>query len=197
MEGGEGTGGEGMARRSAMELDRVEKPLQQMRKQLKSLPDDPTPEQVHKLRTHARRIEAVATALEPMDDKAAKQLVKAIKPVRKAAGGVRDMDVLTGDLLGMPHDGMNGSLNGSLVRLVEHLAGVRQQSASELMDAVSRQRKTARRRLKKFARAMESVASGKKPARIEVSRTFASEDGNGSPASELLAELSRWPKLNA
>lgn len=176
-----------------MELDRVERPLRQMRKLLKTLPEDPTPEQVHMLRTRARRIEAVATALEPVDGKAAKQLVKAIKPVRKAAGGVRDMDVLTGDLLNMPRDGMNEAR----VRLVEHLAGMRQDSADELMDAVDRQRKTARRKLKKFARTVESVANGEKPARIEVSRTFESEDGNGTPASELIAELGRWPKLNA
>src|SRR6185437_2198386 len=136
-----------MARRKAMELDRVEKPLRQMRKLLKDLPADPAPEEVHQLRTRARRIEAVATALEPVDGKAAKQLVKAIKPVRKAAGGVRDMDVLTGDLLGMPQDGKNGAR----VRLVGHLAGMRQESADELMDAVGRQRKTARRQLKKFA----------------------------------------------
>lgn len=180
-----------------MELDRVEKPLRQMRKLLKGLPDDPAPDEVHQLRTRARRIEAVATALEPVDGKAAKQLVKAIKPVRKAAGDVRDMDVLTGDLLNMPQDGMNGSLNASLVRLVEHLSNLRQQSAGELMETVGRQRKTARRQLKKFARTVESVASGKKKARIEVSRTFASEDGSGTPASEWIAELGRWPKLNA
>lgn len=180
-----------------MELDRVEKPLRQMRKLLKSLPDNPLPDDVHKLRTRARRIEAVAAALKPADGKIARQLMKAIKPVRKAAGGVRDMDVLTEDLLGLPQHGMNGSLNGSLVRLVEHLGSMRQQSADDLMDAVSRQRKVARKRLKRFARRVKSVASGKKPARIQVARALASDDGDGSRASELVDELRSWPRLNA
>lgn len=176
-----------------MELNRIEKPLQQMRELLKSLPSDPAPEEVHKLRTRARHIEAVVAALEPVNGKAAKQLVKTIKPVRKAAGGVRDMDVLTADLLGMPQDGMNGSL----ARLAEHLRNMRQQGASDLMDAVSQQRKAARRQLKKFVRTVKSVAEGKKPARIEVTRALASEDGDGSLASDLIEELRRWPRLNA
>jgi CHAD domain-containing protein len=176
-----------------MELERAERALRQMRKLLSSLPDDPAPNQVHMLRTRARRIEAVAAAFEPVDGKAAKQLLKAIKPVRKAAGGVRDMDVLTEDLLGMPQDGMNGSL----VRLVDHLERMRQQSAGELMDAVSRQRKAARRQLKKFVRTVESVGNGKKQTRTKFARALASKDGNGSLASDLIEELSRWPSLNA
>jgi CHAD domain-containing protein len=62
---------------------------------------------------------------------------------------------------------------------------------------VSRQRKTARRQLKKFARTVESVANGNKTARSEAARVLASKDGNGSLASDLIAELSRWPRPNA
>ncbi|HLI03494.1 MAG TPA: CHAD domain-containing protein, partial [Terracidiphilus sp.] len=112
-----------------MEFDRIERPLRQMRNLLKLLPDDPAPEQVHMLRTRARRIEAVAAALEPVSGKAARQLVKAIRPVRKAAGGVRDMDVLTQELLAMPRDGINAPPNSSLARLVEHLSALRRQCA--------------------------------------------------------------------
>lgn len=176
-----------------MELERAEKALRQMRELLKSLPDDPAPDEVHTLRTRARRIEAVAAALEPVDGKAAKQLVKALKPVRKAAGGVRDMDVLTADLRGIPQDRMNGAQ----VRLLEHLGSMRRQNADALMDAVGRQRKAALRQLKKFVRAVESVANGEKPPRVEVLQALASKDGNGSLASDLIEELSRWPRLNA
>jgi CHAD domain-containing protein len=176
-----------------MELERAEGALRQMRKLLKSLPDDPAPDEVHMLRTRARRIEAVAAALEPVDGKAAKQLVKSIKPVRKAAGGVRDMDVLAKDLREIPQNGMNGSQT----RLLKHLGSMRTENAGVLMDAVDRQRKTARRQLKKFVRTIEFVARGKKPAHLEIAQALASKDGNGSLASDLLDELRRWPRLNA
>ncbi len=179
-----------------MEFDRLERPLRQMRNLLKRLPNDPAPEQVHMLRTRARRIEAAAAALEPVSGKAARQLVKAIKPLRKAAGGVRDMDALIEDLLAMPRHGIDGPPNGSLARLMKHLEGLRRQRAGALMDMLSRQRKTVRRKLKKFARTVEPAASGKKPVRIEEARVLASDDGAGPPASERIDELRRWPKLN-
>ena len=180
-----------------MELDRAEKPLLQMRKLLKNLPDDPAPGQVHKLRTRARKIEAVAAALEHAGGKQAKRLLKSIKPVRKAAGNVRDMDVLTGDLLQMSQNGHGDALRKSLVRLVEHLGIVRRKNAGDLVDTVHRQRKPARRRLKEYAKLLELVAKGKRPAPIEISPALGSEDGDGSPASRLMAELCHWPRLDA
>src|SRR5579875_418837 len=185
-----------MARSKAMEFDRIERPLRQMRNLLKLLPDDPAPEQVHMLRTRARRIEAVAAALEPVSGKAARQLVKAIRPVRKAAGGVRDMDVLTQELLAMPRDGINAPPNSSLARLVEHLSALRRQCAGALIDTLSRRRKSVLRKLKKFARTVESAASGEKPVQIGFAQALASDNGSGSPASKLIDELRRWPKLN-
>lgn len=176
-----------------MELDRAEKPLRQMRKLLKQLPSDPAPEDVHRLRTRARRIEAMASALEPRGGKKTKKLLKLIKPVRKAAGGVRDIDVLTTDLLNL----RNSAHGESLTRLVEHLAAMRKKSAGNLLDAVSQQRKPGRRTLKQYARLIDSVAAGKKPVRREVARSFDSGDGAGSPTDRLLGELGRWPRLNA
>lgn len=176
-----------------MELDRVEKPLRQMRKLLKKLPSNPAPDEVHKLRTRARKIEAVATALEQADAKQTRRLLKTLKPVRKAAGGVRDMDVLTGDLLQIH---VNGTKE-SLVKLVEHLGMARRKNAVELLDTVDRQRKPARRQLKKYAKLVDSVAHGKEPVSVDVARALDSENGNGSLASPLLAELAHWPRLCA
>lgn len=175
-----------------MDLDRVEKPLRKLRKLLKELPQNPAPEDVHKLRTRARRIEAVATALEPAGGKDTKRLLKAIKPVRKAAGDVRDMDVLTGNLV---HLEKNGNRD-SLVRLIEHLGTARSASADGLLDTVDRQRKAARRELKSYARLVESVARGKKPVQREVARTLDSASGSGSTAEDLVTELVHWPRLN-
>jgi CHAD domain-containing protein len=176
-----------------MDLDQVEKPLRKLRKLLKSLPDNPPPEDVHKLRTRSRRIEAVAAALQPVGGKETKRLLKAIKPVRKAAGGVRDMDVLTGNLL---HLEKNGS-SDSLIRLIEHLGSARTTSAADLLATVARQRKTARRELKSYARLVESAAVGKKPVRREVARALDSASGAGTTADDAIAELKDWPRLNA
>jgi len=175
-----------------MELDRVEKPLRQLRKLLKELPQNPPPEEVHKLRTHTRRIEAMANALEPAAHKKTRRLLKVLKPVRKAAGTVRDMDVLTADLL---HLQKNGN-SDSIVRLIEHLAGQRNQNAGKLLETVADQRKPARRHLKQYVQIIESVANGKKPVRSEVVHTLNSAIGSGSPADALVTELARWPKLS-
>lgn len=175
-----------------MELDRVEKPLRDLRRLLKKLSANPAPDKVHQLRTRARKIEALAGALEPASSKKTRRLMKAIKPVRRAAGGVRDMDVMTGDLL---HLQVNGTKD-SVVRLVEHLSTVRRKSAAELRDAVNRQRKPARRELRSYAKLIDSIAQGRKAAPINVARTLESEDGDGSRAAALTDELTHWPPLN-
>jgi CHAD domain-containing protein len=181
-----------------MELERVEKPLRQLRKLLKELPSNPAPGEVHKLRTRARKIEALAAALEPADAKQTRRLLKAIKPVRKAAGDVRDMDVLKGDLLHMRVNGTkNGRTGDSVVRLVKHLSTVRRKSAADLLDAVDRQRKPARRELRSYEKLLDSVARGKKAAPIDGSRAFEPEDGDDSRAAALMDELADWPRLNA
>jgi CHAD domain-containing protein len=177
----------------AMELDRVEKPLRQLRKLLKDLPKNPPPEEVHKLRTHTRRIEAVANALEPAAEKETRRLLKLLKPVRKAAGSVRDMDVLTADLLQIQKNGNSESI----VRLIEHLAMKRNQNAGKLLDTVADQRKPARRQLKNYGNIIESVAIGKKPVRSEVLETLDSSNGSCTAADTLIADLSRWRTLNS
>ena len=176
-----------------MEFDRVEKPVRELRKMLKDLPQNPAPDEVHKLRTRTRRVEAIASALEPAAQKRTRQLLKALKPVRKAAGGVRDMDVLTAGLLNLTRN----SNEESIVRLIEHLGTLRSKSADDLLDTVAEQRKPARRHLKEYARVIESVAAGKKPVRSEGSGILDSEDGTGSAAGKLIAEFTSWPALNA
>jgi CHAD domain-containing protein len=174
-----------------MDLNRVQKPLRQFRKSLKRLPKDPPPETVHKLRTRARHIEAIAAALTEPDEKKTRRLLKSIRPVRKAAGNVRDMDVLTGNALSLPQN----SHQESLVRLVEHLGIARQKSAGDLLATVDQQRKTARRVLKQYAKlaqaalAQETNGSSDSPqAHTELHVQAVTQD--------LIRELSRWPALS-
>lgn len=175
-----------------MDLDRVQKPLRQLRKSLKQLPDDPLPAEVHKLRTRARHIEAIAAAVTEPNDKRTGRLLKSIKPVRKAAGNVRDMDVLTSNALTLRQN--HGQK--SLVRLIERLGIARRKSATDLIDTVDQRRKAARRLLKQYAKRVQS-ALDHKHARQPNGNSTQAEQHVQAVVAELKDELRRWPALNA
>ncbi len=60
------------------------------------MPHQPSPKQVHELRTRSRRLEAVVHTLMLEDRKEGKRVLRAITPIRKKAGKTRDMDVFLG-----------------------------------------------------------------------------------------------------
>ena len=172
-----------------LELGNARKPVRMLRKSLKSLTRDPPVEDVHNLRTHARRIEAIAAALMPGQNKLTRRLLKAIKPVRKAAGEVRDMDVLAAKARTLA----GYRRNRSVTRLVDYLSSMRIESARKLLDTVSEQRNDARRSLKQFSRQIEKRFHANKPG------AMAGTTGDGScgqAAMELIDELNRRPAFN-
>ncbi len=115
----------------AGELERVQKTMRELQRSLKSMPEDPPPKEVHKLRTATRHVEAIAFALPETENKKSRRLLETLEPVRKAAGGVRDMDVLTSNARRLTRH----SRGASLTRLVELLQISRQQNATELCGA--------------------------------------------------------------
>jgi CHAD domain-containing protein len=177
----------------AGELERVQKPMRDLQKSLKSLPRNPLPKDVHKLRTATRHVEAIAIALPATDRKESRRLIKSLEPVRKAAGGVRDMDVLTSNARRLAQH----SKSASLTQLVELLQTARQQNAVELRRALSHRRKAARRRLKKYSRAILSEL-----APTESNPPGANQNGRVNESANTVAmkcarELSEWPALDA
>ena len=138
----------------ADELERVRKALRELGKSLESLHGDSAPKDVHKLRTASRRVEAIAGVLRAADGKKSRRLVKAIEPVRKAAGGVRDMDVLLTDARRLARYCDGESLN----RLVAHLKTARQQNAAEMQHALHHRRKAILEDLKEYPKFVASVA---------------------------------------
>ncbi len=158
--------------------DSVEKPLRKLGKSFKRLSADPPVEDVHRLRIQARRLEAIVHALTLEDKKKTRHLLKVVTPVRKAAGEVRDMDVLVSHVLALPRE--HGE--DSLVCLLEHLGEMRTRSARNLLDTVDARRKDARRSLKQYAK-------------FAVKRVDAKDAA--AATRELAVELSRWPALNA
>jgi CHAD domain-containing protein len=164
----------------------MEKPLRQLRKSLRQLPDGPAPDAVHRLRTRSRQVEAIAAALPPAGEKLTRRLLKSIKSVRKAAGRVRDMDVLAGLARTLPQE-----LHGEAIAcLAEHLESSRKKHAAELLETLDRHHKPAREHLKQYAGQIE-----KRKDSAEHMREM--EDRVQATATRLTADLSRWPTLTA
>lgn len=165
-----------------LQIEQVEKPLRKLRKQLSHFPSNPRPEEVHSLRTHTRKLEATVAAMVIDREKPSRRLVKAIKPVRRAAGKVRDMDVLIGDAMTLP----DHQASEAIIRLVEHLAKMRVKNARKLSDVLRVQREDARRLLKQSSRLI----------RKKLKDDSAALDGEAAPQI-LITELSHWPALDA
>lgn len=121
-----------------MEKDRdnLKQPARKLRKSLKSPPSDLPIDFVHRLRTQTGRLEAIVSASVLERKKLARQLIKTLKPVRKAAGDVRDMDVLTAKA-----QTLSGRRNDSVERLVEHLVDARVKSARTLLQTLAKRQK--------------------------------------------------------
>jgi CHAD domain-containing protein len=167
----------------------VEKLVRKLRKALKNLPSNLPVEDVHRLRTQARRLEAIVGALGLDRNKIARPMLKAVKTIRKAAGDVRDVDVLTAMALALCK-----RRGDSADRLLEHLAGMRRESARKLLDTVARQRKDACRSLSRFSKQIGKRLGGNSPG-------AATEAGRGCLKGDrplrLIAELQGWPEFDA
>lgn len=176
-------------------LEHVQKALRELGKSLKSLPPNPLPKQVHKLRTAARRVEAIAAALPQVEEKESRRLVKSIEPLRKAAGSLRDMDVLAANLRKLSRD----SSGDSVAHLIDHVRFVRAGSAQELRHELARKRKKAKHELEQFAHeaaaAWPSNGSAVHAAASRGARNGRRRNGINPAARHLAHELAEWPPL--
>jgi CHAD domain-containing protein len=120
----------------ALDANRLLKPVKKLRKLVKKIPAQPTPDEVHGLRTNTRRLEAIFDALSLDGHGTGKTTLKHLARLRKRAGKVRDMDVLTGyaSTVHVPDEGE------CLVRLLEHLGATRRGLAKKLHREVKRLR---------------------------------------------------------
>jgi CHAD domain-containing protein len=138
-----------------VDIKRAAKPPRKLQKLLKKLPPAPAPETVHQLRTQTRKLEAILHALSPADEGTERRLLKLLKPIRRAAGRVRDMDVLIAKTTNLsPHLQSEG-----LIRLVQHMAAIRNADATLLHRQVKRRQKKARFLLKSFGRDLKLPAT--------------------------------------
>lgn len=180
------------ARNSEMtqELKRARKALRELGQLLKSLADDPSPSAVHGLRITTRRVEAIAEALQPGDEKRSKRLMESIGPVRKAAGGVRDMDVVLADARRLARY----SAGPALTRLLEYLRIARFKKAETLKRTLRRRGDVVRLEVKEYSRLVrDSLDAAKGDAEMALVRP----ESMRSAVEAIAHELSLEPALDA
>lgn len=162
-----------------VDAEKAIKPLRRLRKLLEEFPRDPSPEDVHELRTRARRLEAIVHAIPAGSDGETARLLKLAKPMRKAAGKVRDMDVLLAKLFALTEE----PAGEGLPRLAEHLAALRSRHAERLVRVVRGRRKELRKRLKQYVDELERSGSKGRLATLAAPQI-------------LVTELEHWPRLD-
>jgi len=165
----------------SLNADRIEKDVRKLRNLVKKLPRNPTPEEIHLLRTRLRRLEVELQASGLDAQRKEKWLLKQFARIRKRAGKVRDMDVLTAHLSTVR---VNGKLD-CLIQLFEYLGAKRYEKAERLHQVVNKHRDTINKRLKKIARTLEK-RMGKSSA----------ANAATSAAMQSSAELAAYGSLN-
>jgi CHAD domain-containing protein len=154
----------------ALNTDRIEDDLRKLRKTIKKIPRRPTPGEIHRLRTRARRLEVElqASGLDaPLNEK---WLLKQLARIRRRAGKVRDMDVLTAHLTTVRVDGERDCL----IQLFEYLGAKRYDKADRLHQLVKEHRRALDKRLKKIARVLEIQMEESSPAEAATSAALKS-----------------------
>lgn len=182
----------------ALELDSLQRPLHKLRKSLKDFPKEPPAEDVHRLRTQARRLEAMAAALMFGENGHARRMLKTVAALRKAAGEVRDMDVHINHARELAKGDIRDDDRACLERLAHHLCAIRVQSAGVLYAKVAEARKAARHGLKQYSRQVERNFEGGRP-NASRARAQAGTPPRVDPAAVALdfaSELSQWPRLH-
>lgn len=136
-----------------LEQKQLHKPFRKLRKGLKSFPKQPSPDLVHDVRTSSRRIEAIVAAMALDSKPDVKRLRRRMSRVRKQAGKVRDMDVLTGFASQLQLD----QEQDCVVRIVEFLGSRRYKKAAKMQAIVREEAPALRRLLQRCSKRIEKV----------------------------------------
>jgi len=139
----------------AFDLGTVRKDIRRLRKFLKKSPNHATPEEVHSLRTATRRFEAATQALALDSDANERRLLPTLAKLRRRAGKVRDLDVLTGYVAAVKID----EEDDCRVQLLEFLGVDHARQTARLHSFSVKHRESLRGRLKRTAKHLKAFAS--------------------------------------
>jgi CHAD domain-containing protein len=165
-------------------VDRIQKSVRKIRKYVKKAPTLPTPEQIHDLRTNTRKLESALHALSLDSNGDEQRLLKSVKRIRKRAGKIRDMDVLTAN---MCHVKVNGE-GDCEVQLLEHLGARRHKYAKKLHSTVLQESAVLRKTLQREVAELDVLMQDSKPEQAAAQA--------GAHALELASQLTDPPRLN-
>ena len=179
-----------------MPLDsvQIQKSVRRLRKLMKKAPKRPTPEQVHDLRTHTRRFEATLEALALDSKRNERRLLRDLARLRRRAGKVRDMDVLTGHTSSVHVD----KEEDCQVQLLEYLGSARYRQAKKLSLLVRENAPTVRRRLKRSAARLKKLIphGGKNSSNGRTKAAAEAATEAAATALTLSRDLENPPALN-
>ena len=162
--------------------------LQALRKLLKNVADETSIEQVHRLRTTTRRVEAIFAVSQLEETKTLRHLLGTLKRLRKAAGGVRDLDVFVtiGAKLGEQfHGDALAELHGKLVAKRDREARSLARFVRKHEHAARRELKQQEKRIDQAVHLLSGVEDGERRARM-IARGL-----------DRLRKLGSWPELEA
>jgi CHAD domain-containing protein len=137
----------------AFDIQRIRKSTRRVTKFLKKNDKRPSSAAIHNLRTSSRTLETSLVTL-GLDSKGkVKRLLHDMADVRKRAGKVRDMDVLTADAVTLKQDGEQDCL----VQLLEYLGAERTKHVKELRRLINTNTPQLRRHLERNSKRLEKV----------------------------------------
>lgn len=161
------------------------KPFKKLRKLIGNLDRQPTAEDVHHIRTYTRRIEATLAAIPDVCERNEHRLLRQSAKVRRRAGKVRDMDVLTAYVRKLKVDGEQRCI----VLFLEHLGAERERYGHKLYNTAHQARAKLRPALKKSANMLDRLLADQQDSG-DLARDAASD------VLSLSADLRNPPRLN-
>jgi len=129
----------------SLDTSQPDKAIRKLRRFLKKSDSRPSPEEIHDFRTHTRRFEATLEAFAMSFKRNEKRLLRDLSRLRKRAGKIRDMDVLTACASTARVDGEEDCA----LQLVEHLGARRYAQAKKMRALVDEYGPVLRRRLRR------------------------------------------------
>jgi CHAD domain-containing protein len=146
-------------------IEKIRRSTRKVEKFLKENLKSHSPRAVHKLRAHARRLEAALTlpGLAGLAGTGATRLIQRLDDLQRRAGKVRDMDVLTADVLTLKDDGEQDCM----IRLLEYLGTERHRCEKKLRKSIAAEGASLRHELKKNVKRLEQSAGGRDSVSVE------------------------------
>ena len=172
-----------------VDLNSLQKRLRSLRKTLKGFQENPKPGAVHRLRSQTRKAEAAVRASGLDQKRNGHRLLKLLKSIGKAAGKVRDIDVLVGFASRLP----TGADPECLVALLEFLGSSRAHPVGNLRNILAKKQKEIRRRLRRCSRIIEKHLS---PSGSRIAGNIQMSSNATAFSLQLESELRAWPELS-